>query len=353
MNLLDNTKRISVIGSCVCRDLFEKAPNEFSFHTDIRFTSPISFLSKPVSFVKADFNNFTKEVKTVNGNWYKKNLINDINKTSFASLKEKHGDYLILDFAESRISLAIISWNDKNEKLLVTNSVSFREHYKENLVKNIFKNTSLSIINPLEYSDDIWKETIVKFSNEIKTIFKEENIILIKNMPAKYYVDINGYLHPYYSSNHFDSILLCDLLLDKLNNYFLEVCPSCKVIEIPPFAIGKQNHKWGNHPFHFTDIYYEYLLKCVQNITNKNEEINLKNIYKEYESKFKFEYDKIVKKTAKRKDNLQLVGIQNLLNQYEDYNHLGKKQKALILFALDKKNFAKNFKQLFKQRKAN
>ena len=96
-------------------------------------------LAKPVDFVKADFDSFIKDVPTVNGKWYKKNLINDINKTAFDALKERHGDYLILDFAESRIPIAEIAWSDKPDSLLVTNSVSFRAHYNASFLKNILK----------------------------------------------------------------------------------------------------------------------------------------------------------------------------------------------------------------------
>lgn len=351
MNKNFDTKRISVIGSCVCRDLFEKAPDEFSFFTDIRFTSPISMLAEPASFINETFDDLYKKVETVNGKWYKKNLINDINKTAFKSLKEKHGDYLALDFAESRMPIAILSWLNKDEKLLVSNSISFREHYIANLSKNIFKEANISFMNPLDFSDECWKKTIEDFAINIKNIFKEENIILIKNMPAKYFVDIHGHLHPYYSSYHFNSILLCNLLLDKLNNYFLNICPNCKVIEIPPYAIGKQNHKWGNHPFHFTDVYYEYLLKCVQSITNKNNDENLKKIYEEYKIKFKNAFDEIALKTAKEDNSNASYELNEILKENEDYNHLGKKQKALILFALDKKHFIKNFKKMYKEDK--
>ena len=93
-------KEISVIGCCVCRDLFEKDTENFSFHTDIRFSNPISMLSDPIEGINADFGDFIKDVKVVNGKWYKKNLINDINKTAFKALEERHGEYLILYFAE-------------------------------------------------------------------------------------------------------------------------------------------------------------------------------------------------------------------------------------------------------------
>ncbi len=342
-------KKITVIGSCVCRDLFENAGDDFSFHTDFRFFSPISMLAEPVDFLKAENQHFLKDVKVVNGNWYRKNILNDINKTSFTALEERHGEYLVLDFAESRISIAELSWPERNKKLLLSYSVSFREHYNASFKKNIFKDAKLVLHNPLEYTDEQWRQTIQDFYKKITKIFDEEKIILIKNMPAEHYVDANGYLHPYSSKDHFESILLCKLLISKLNNYFLEVCKGCKVIEIPPHAIGMQMHKWGNHPFHFTNIYYDYLLKCVRSITSGHPN-NLESVYEEYSNAFKDEYDSCVIKTATRMKAVQNnYGIEELLKEYEDYNHLGKKQKALILFALDKKHFFRNFNKMRKE----
>lgn len=337
---------VSVIGSCVARDLFEKDNGEnFSFHTDIRFQSPISMLAKPVEFMKADFNNFVKKVPTVDGNWYKKNLINDINKTSFVALTEKHGEYLILDLGESRISLAELSWQNREEKLLVSNSVSFRAHYSASLNRNIFKRTSIKNINPLEYSDDYWKQTIKDFANKLLDIFKEEKIILIKTKPAKYFVDKNGFVHPYYSKNHFESIMLCDILLDKLYDYFVEACPKCKVVEIPEYALGYQGHKWGNHPFHFTELLYDYLLKCVLSIVKENDVSKLEILYAEYEELFKKDYYEARLKTGSEQ-KAEKYEIVDLLSEYEEFNHLGKKKQAMIVFALGKKHFLRNIKAI-------
>lgn len=342
-------KSISVIGCCVCRDLFESDTENFSFHTDIRFSSPISMISAPVDFIKADFSNFTKEVKTVNGKWYKKNLINDINKTAFKALQERHGEYLVMDFAEARISLAKISWKNRLDKLLVTNSVSFKAHYNASLKYNIFKDTKLEIINPLEYSDEFWRETIKEYSREILKIFDEEKIILVKTKQANHYIDANGYLHPYNSDAHFNSIMLSEILLDRLNEYFIEICPKCKVIEIPKYAIGLQTHKWGNHPLHFTNIFYEYLLESVKAITLENNYDKVNELYIKYERLFKKEYDEAKMKTAlKSTNNGQEYSVFDILNNYEDFNSLGKKKKMQILFALDRKNFFKNVKKIIK-----
>ena len=344
-------KDVTVIGSCVCRDLFETDSGNYEFLTDIRFSSPISMLAERVDGVEVGFNNFIKNVKTVNGKWYKKNLINDINKTAFDALYERHGEYLILDLAESRISIAKITWEDREKSLLVSNSVSFREHYKCSLSKNVFKKTKITVINPLDYDIDFWEVTIKKFAEKITSLFSENKIILIKNMPAKYYKDNNGNLMPYYSGNHFDSIVLCDILLPKLYDLFIKECPKCNIIEIPPFAIGLQSHKWGNHPFHFVPSYYEYLLKCVNSIIFDNNK-NLDSLYSEYKNIFEDEFNNARLSTAKKQNRINMgeSGIVDALMEYEEYNLLGKRQKTLILYALDRKNFLKNFKSLRKNK---
>lgn len=341
-------KTVSVIGSCVCRDLFEKDNGEnFSFHTDIRFSSPISMLSEPVNFVHADFETFVKDVKVVNGKWYRKNLINDINKTAFKALEENHGEYLILDFAESRISLAEISWPDRTDKLLVSYSTSFRSHYSASFKKNIFKNARLNILNPLTFNDEFWIKTVKDFANKLLKIFDEEKIILIRNKPAAHFVDYKGILHPYFSKDHFNSIILCKILLDKLDKTFIDCCPKCKVVEIPNYALGYQKHKWGNHPFHFTQTYYDYLLDCIKAIVLENRDIH--SIFEKYSLVFKNEYDEIEFKTALEEKCNDDYGVFELLNGYEDFNHLGKKQKAIILYALDRKNLFKDIKKIKKE----
>lgn len=343
-------KTISVIGSCACRDLFEKDNGEnFSFHTDFRFMSPISMLSSPVDFIHADYDSFVKDVKVVNGKWYRKNLLNDINKTAFKALHENHGEFLVLDFAESRISLAEISWPNKEDKLLVSYSTSFRAHYCASFNKNIFKNASINTKNPLEFTDEEWKNTIETFVKQIKSVFDDKKIILIENMPAKYFLDRFGFLKPYFSQDHIESIMLCEILLPRIYQFFVDSCPNAKIIKIPPYALGSQIHKWGNHPFHFTERYYEYLLKCVRAITLDKSQEKLLELYNEYAKKFMDDFNSAKYKTALNKKEVSTFSLIDYLKNYEEFNVLGKKKKTMILFALDKRNFIKNIRKIVKE----
>ena len=223
-------RSVSIIGCCVCRDLFMN-DDSFSFHTDIRFSSPISLIAEPVDFIKADFQHFKKKAMDVNGNWFKKTLINDINKTAFQALKERHGKYLIIDFTEARVSLAKFSWPNKKESLSVTYSSAFTKQYTANLKNSIFKNATFEVIPPLSIDSSTWENTLKELAKRILKIFDEENIILIEDMPAQYYVGQNGELKQYIIPAHFQDYIECNVLSPKLNEMFKKICPKAKVIQ--------------------------------------------------------------------------------------------------------------------------
>ena len=339
-------KRVSVIGSCPCRDLFEGA-EEFTFHTDIRFVSIISMMSKSVD-TKICIEDLTKKAGIFNGNWYKKNLVNDFNKVVFESLAERHGDYLVIDLAESRLPLVDIEFAN-GQKLTVTYSTSFKNHYLTNLKDTKLKGAKLSFRNPIDISDDEWENSIKRMVIEIKKLFKEENIILIENMPTNYYQDSAGGLRPYITAFHRSNIDICELLLPKLYQMFKEECTKCKVIKMPQNTLGLQSHKWGNHPFHFTNSYYEYLLESVRSITSSNGD--LESIFKKHQEKINNEYNEAKLQSIKNFDSHKTADVDYLevINGEETLNGLGRRKKAGILFAVDKKHFFKNLKKLKKQ----
>lgn len=340
-------KRISVIGSCVCRDLFEDDTENFEFHTDIRFSSPISMLAKPVDFIKVDFDDFKKKALDVNGNWFKKTLINDINKTAFSALKERHGDYLIIDFTEARMTIAEYSWKDHDEKLLVSYSGTFRKQYDANLKHGAFKNAQAKFYPPLSYGDEFWNETLKEFARKILDLFKEENIILIENLPAKYYVDVHGNLQPFTTPTHFHEFIECNVLTPKLNEMFKNICPKAKVISIPPYALGDAKHKWGTNPFHFTKSHYSYLLECVKTIIIDGKENELKNIYKKYELIFKQEFEAARDNALNShyKESSYETDYKQIINSVEEFKGFSRRKKAMILLACSKKDFFKALKK--------
>lgn len=339
-------KRISVIGSCPCRDLFEGA-DEFTFHTDIRFVSVISMMSNSVS-TKISIDDLSKKAGIFNGNWYKKNLVNDFNKSVFDSLVERHGDYLVIDLAESRLPLVDFEFED-GQKLTLTYSTCFKNHYLANLQNTKLKDAKMSFRNPIDIPDEQWKDSIKRMVVEIKKLFDEDKIILIENMPTNYYVDNAGGLRPYVTNFHRSNIDVCELLLPKLYQMFKEECPKCKVIKMPKNTLGLQKHKWGNHPFHFTNSYYTYLLDCVRSIIFSKG--NLQDVLVKHQELIDCEYSEAKLKAIKNFDSHKTPEIDYLevINGEETLNALRRRKKACILFITDKKHFFKNLKRLKKQ----
>ena len=339
--------KLSVIGSCACRDFFEYDNDQYEFHTDIRFCSPISLLAGPLDGIKVDFSDMTRKAMDVNGNWYKKTIINDINKTALSCLKENHGDYLILDFAESRMRVADVSFPNIEGKLKISYSGAFRKQYTANLSRNVFKGAKFDISEPCFFDDDYWKKVIEEFSSRLLEIFKEENIILIENMPAHYYVDSSDSLRVYSSKFHQNEILTCEVFLPKLYEMFKNVCPKAKVIKIPACAIGVHNHKWGTHPFHFNKSYYMYLLESVNSLIANKKEDN-QNEYNKYTELFKKEFEEARASAIKNYNSSvgEKIDYLEVIENSEELSALGRKKKAMILLSIDRKHFFKKIKKL-------
>lgn len=343
---MNKKTKITIIGSCVCRDLFEGS-DDFEVLTDIRFCSPVSILSKPINDIKLTSNFFKRKAKHSKGQWFIKNLINDFNKTIFDSVKSKHGDYLILDLAESRIPLLSLTFVDSKQNLVLTESSPFREHYQLNLKNNLLKNTTCKHLIPNSIDDLEWKRIIKQYSNELKTIFDEENIILLENMPADYYVSNNN-LVPYSSRFHIAENCLSKELLPKLYSFFKEFCPRCKVVQLPQVILGDVNHKWGTHPFHYLKSYYRYLLDNINMIINKVECRNRDLLFKEFNNKVCDEFELLKNRTicSYYSGDIRSTYFYDSIDSLEEFSELNELKKMGMLFFCSKHEF---FNKLFKK----
>ena len=167
-------------------------------------------------------------------------------------------------------------------------------------------------------------------------------------MPTNFYLDNDDCLRPYTTLFHRSNIDICELLLPKLYRMFKEECPKCKVIKMPKNTLGLQKHIWGNHPFHFTNSYYEYLLECVRSITSSKDE--LESILQKHQAKIDEEYNEAKLQSIKNFDSHKTTEIDYLevINGEESLSALRRRKKAEILFIVDKKHFFKNLKRLKK-----
>ncbi|MBO5213135.1 MAG: LicD family protein [Clostridia bacterium] len=279
--------RFSVIGSCISRDLFPIGNDNYTFHTDIRFTSPFTLVSEPITPERrVDHEDMSDPVPTYYTEWYKKNICNDINKTVFDALKERHGDYLIVDLADIRIPISKITFNGVDEPLYVSDSLPFRAQYEGNLKRNKLSGARIEKINPRDIALEDWYTALEKYAKRIKEIFPYERVILLKNECVPEYMALDGTIKPFTDNEHLDMIYTSNTLSKPLYKKFEELMPGCNVINIPLGALSSEANKWGKHPLHMDKQYYAYLLDCIDAITEQKS-YKLLGLYERYAEIFK------------------------------------------------------------------
>ena len=78
----------------------------------------------------------------------------------------------------------------------------------------------------------------------------------------------------------------------KLENLFLELLPTCKVLETTHAPILDINHRLGGpHPVHFEQIYYKYRMDILNDIIHNEE--NTQKIDEDYSNILEQSYSKI------------------------------------------------------------
>jgi len=292
--------KFSVIGSCISRDLFPMEDPEYTFHTDIRYTSPYTLVSAPVPAERRisaeDLKNDVPEFST---NWYRKNLVNDVNKAVFDALAERHGDYLIVDLADVRIPINEVTFPGDEGKYYISDSLPFKAHYKGNLAEGKFEGAELRQLNPREIPLSEWEAALERYAKRIAEVFDYSKVILIKNVCVSEYLDKSGALAKFTDGLFLDMIYTSNQLLPSLYEKFERLMPGCAVIDIPLCAVADDRNKWGKHPLHMTGEYYRYLLECINAITAGRRE-RLPEIYERYSVLFRSVKELAEIKTARR-----------------------------------------------------
>ena len=88
---------ISIIGSCVTRDIFEYDKDVFKINDYFARSSIVSMTSLPID-VNSDY-------VQLNSPFQKKCVLNDLNKHSIQSVLNEDNDYLIIDLIDERFNL--------------------------------------------------------------------------------------------------------------------------------------------------------------------------------------------------------------------------------------------------------
>ncbi|MEC1581273.1 DUF6270 domain-containing protein [Bacillus subtilis] len=255
-----DTLNIAVLGTCFSRNAFNSSsffnPDYKKFYkccyTQFH-SSVISLMSDPVDI---DFNQFN-DVKESDRPWVE----TDFKKDFFVKLKEAKPDYIIIDF-----------YCDASKPVIRTQENNYVTcNYFIEVSKFLSNWDNIHIINHHENQKyfELWKKNIGKFLDKLKTIIPEDKIILNKGRFAETYYGMDGKIKT------FDDIPMIrrnNYFWDKLDNYFLSIAPSAKVIDLSDTKfIGDERYPYGLSYSHYESDYYREFFNRLLKITSEDQ----------------------------------------------------------------------------------
>ena len=291
----------NIYGCCICRDLFGFIP--YNQHEVVHFLQSSSqitnfvYTTKPQRLMtEADFENVDI------ANFKKKCIINDYNKT-LVDYYKKPSDFFILDL----INIANTNLRKETAKNghehYFTASAWYNIAYNQGLNK-FFEGSKLESINRLDILKEIGYDSVIDgiikwLKNDLH--YRDEQIILIENKRTPYYVHNNKvYFFPEDNRTKINGII------DKLNDTFRKKCPNCHVIKMPVVTYADSSNPWSLTDLHFCHEFYEYLYKCVDEIS-KNPNFchqKLESLREEYSQLFYDNLNKYLRNTIVGKQYL-------------------------------------------------
>ncbi len=272
---------LSILGCCVSRDTFEiidKETTKYDYKiNNFYHVSPISLNSKKIeSLQNLDYVN----LNLWGGNWWRRILKHDLEKNLFNDINFSVSDYIIIDFYFLQDKLYFTENNQDyfNASQAAINNKSFLER---------LGNIKLNTIQNYDVPEEFIKESIDKFVDNLKKVYKNEQIILCNWKKASEYIS--------HATNSIEKFNNCDVV-DLHNEYFEKYfqytkskLPGCHTIEMLDSCIGDDTHKWGILNVHYCSEVYDYIIKSLDIIVSKlplNQEISLQLILKDiYETK--------------------------------------------------------------------
>lgn len=231
-NVCLNDVKVGIVGSCVTRDFISKLNlNSIKYYAR---TSFISLNAPVVDFPNVELN--------VSGNFERRMIQADLDKSLYSDFSESNLDCIVIDFIDERFDIVNYSGSFFTKSNYMVSS-GFLEFLPD---AQFVKRAD---------AHELWFESCSNFCKFLRTL--ETPIILNKVWWAEYYRDSNTGRIVKFSEHELSIAKENNLYLAKYYDYFLKCLPEAKIIEPNESLIYSDfAHKWGRDFFHFSDEYY-------------------------------------------------------------------------------------------------
>lgn len=218
-------KHISIIGTCVSRNLFNSTLLKNIFEIDQYICQVCEFALfdsglniKKEDIYKANIPEFTARCFNY-----------ELNKTAIDELKKKRSEYILIDL--HNISYSIYEASIDNFKNFVYTQSTGHDLFNYlpylNRVNNL-KELKVKEIKFVDFDEKIIKNGLIKLSEFLKENYEEDKIIIHIPKRVKLYSDINGNIFSFDKAN-IEKDTLYDSIVFKYSNFLISLLPNCKV----------------------------------------------------------------------------------------------------------------------------
>lgn len=244
----------NILGSCVCRDIFNHGNSNFQVNKYTNGSSLPSMCADAPN-LKLDIYDFK-----LRSNFEKRSALIDFNKSSFEYIASEKSDYLLISLSDNRIDLAEIYDQNGNFINIVTFGTTFKENYNQIPQLKEFK---FKIYKPLQLPLSLYFHNIDIFIDKILQLYPRDKIIVVEDLFTDKYYSKKHELVNFQNTQYVKDInafyrLLYSKLYEKLNTN--------NIIELPGNAIGSEEHKLGLFGLHYVDEIYEYANTVIEEI---------------------------------------------------------------------------------------
>lgn len=254
---------VDIIGTCYSRELFNTT-DEYKVNKYLMRQSIFTMFSKPLPIDKSD-------VKTLDDYNFKKRMVYfEFNKLALSTLFEQPSEYLIIDLLNEIRDFYDFK-NPQEVKIVSTKETTLTLKGLRNYVDYIY-----SLIEIKNIPENEIRKYLQVFIEELLKYYNSNKIILNKVQMQNFYYQDNKKI---YITDNF--VYDRKEFVRKLENIFLELLPTCKVLVTTYDPILDINHRLGGpHPVHFEQIYYKYRMDILNDIIHN--ENNVRRLDKDY-----------------------------------------------------------------------
>lgn len=336
-----NKKHVSIIGSCVSREILNDPRLQDIFDIDLYAfrICPWSIFDKNLNLSKDIIN------KAANPEFLNRNLEYGLNKSLIKHLEDVKSDIVMVDLFTLIFKILKVQYNNMSTYV----QTDHIEKTSENLQK-IFKtkniNLKFKIMDIEEISASKIETGLKKLANYLNENY--ENIVFVWPVLAKKYFGVDNNIHEY-SENTINTINKKQEIVDKYSSMFINYLPKAQVIHEPIEGIARfisgdfsKNPVGEPSPVHYIYKYKEAMATKLLEILN----IDYKEFYTRDLSSNDL-YNEMIKNKYEKLESFKTKSFNQIICNINAYTNFLKKLKHHVIVISARDEASKLLKYYF------